>query len=57
MNMHFKFTFIEWLMLLNPDCKLKITTENGHIYENKSRDGLNFEMNLIGFDLNIMIKN
>lgn len=56
MSTHFKFTFIEWLTLLSPNCKLRITTENGHIYENKSREGLNFEMNLVGFDLNSIIK-
>lgn len=49
--MEIKFTFTEWLTLLNPNCKLRITTENGQVYENKSREGLNFEMNLVGFDL------
>lgn len=55
--MNLKFTFIEWLTLLNPNCKLRITTENGHIYESKNRIGLNFEMDLTAFDLNKMIKN
>lgn len=55
--MEIRFSFIEWLTLLNPNCNLRITTENGHVYENKNRNGLNFQMNLIGFDLSVMIKN
>ena len=55
--MEIKFTFIEWLTLINPNCKLIITTENGYVYESKNRNGLNFEMDLTGFDLNKMIKN
>ena len=51
-NMEMKLSFNQWLTLLNPNCKLRITTEQGYVYESKNRDNLNFEMTLIGFDFN-----
>lgn len=55
--MEIRFTFTEWLTILNPNCRIRITTENGHIYQSKDRNGLSFEMTLIGFDFKKMINN
>jgi len=54
--MEMKLSFNQWLTLLNPNCKLRITTEQGYVYESKNRDNLNFEMTLIGFDFNSLNK-
>ena len=54
--MKIKLTFCQWLNIINPNCKITITTEDGHIYQSQKKDGLNFEMSWIGFDFNSLNK-
>ena len=55
--MEIRFTFTEWLTLINPNCRLRITTEECFVYQSKNRDGMSFDMDLIGFDLSNLKKN
>ncbi len=41
-------TFYDWLILINPNTRLMITTEDGRIYKGKQTSRLNFDMNLVG---------
>jgi len=52
----FRLSFNGWLTILNPNARLRITTQQGYVYEGQKTEGLNFEMTMVGFDLTTVLE-
>lgn len=47
-----KLSFLQWLTLLNPETRVRITMSNGFIYEGKHKTPLSFNVSLVDIDFN-----
>ena len=50
-----RFTFREWLILVNPKTSISITDVNGRMYKSIKRKGMDFTMEFCGIDYNKLL--
>ena len=46
-----ELSFKDWLLMLNPNTRIRFTYPKGCIYDGIKTDGLNFNMTLVGLNI------